>query len=959
MSIVGSHQNSRDDMQSPDFRRLFECSPGLYLALLPDAPRYTIVAVSHAYAQATMTRPDEIVGRGLFEVFPDNPGDPEATGVRHLRASLERVRATGAADAMAVQKYDVRRPEAQGGGFEERWWSPLNSPVFGPDGHLAYIVHRVEDVTEFVRLQQQGVEREKLTDELRQHAEAMEAGVFLRARQLQQVNERLREANAEVSRLLEKTRELDRLKSRFFANVSHELRTPLTLILGPVRRLLASQPPPAWQAELERVERNAQLLLHHVNDLLDVARLEERALRPAYAQVDLAGLTRLVAAHFDSPAQEQDLRWHVLLPSALPALVDPSKLQRVLINLLSNAFKFAPRGGTVRLALRQESDHAVFEVADNGPGIPPAWREAVFERYGRLHEGAHARSGSTGLGLAIAREFVLLMGGSIRVDEAPEGGALFVVQLPLCAPAGMPVAEAAPEQAGLAEDAQTIVRALRAEVAREATPPLGEGPLVLVVEDNADMSAFIREALRAEYRVAAAYDGKQGLQQALALKPDLVLTDMMMPFMSGEQLVQALRSRREFDLTPIVVLTAMADAEARLRLLREGAQDYLIKPFAVEELRARVGALVRHKQAAEALRHSEESWRTLFSHAAEGIFIADREGRYTEVNDAGCALLGRPREAIVGRTMADMLPPEEAGRLPAARAEVLAGGIDDREWTMQRGDGSRVSVEVSSRMLPDGRWIAFARDVSERRRRLEAAEEMAEELERRVAKRTEQLRALAAELEAAESRERRKIARDLHDDLGQTLAAARIRLAELCHDAPAGVRAKAREIAALVDQADRFTRSLAAQLAPPVLYELGLLPALEWLAEEMGRQFNLLVIVIDDAQPKPLSQEARSIVYRAVRELLINVAKHAQVNKASLTLRREDAMLLARVADAGVGFAPAAPGEAPAQGLGLRSVKERLAFIGGALELRSLPGRGVEAVLRVPLALHKQGGTNS
>src|ERR1700730_8040017 len=146
------------DPGASDFRRLFEATPGLCLVL---DPSLTIVAASDAYLSATMTRREEIVGRGIFDVFPDNPEDPEATGSRTLRASLDRVRATRKPDAMAIQKYDIRRPEAEGGGFEERFWSPVNSPVFGQGNHVVYIIHRVDDVTEFVRFKQRGIEQEQ------------------------------------------------------------------------------------------------------------------------------------------------------------------------------------------------------------------------------------------------------------------------------------------------------------------------------------------------------------------------------------------------------------------------------------------------------------------------------------------------------------------------------------------------------------------------------------------------------------------------------------------------------------------------------------------------------------------------------------------------------------------------------------------------------------------------------
>ncbi|MBD1929421.1 PAS domain-containing protein [Trichocoleus sp. FACHB-90] len=181
----------------PDFRTLFESVPGLYLVLMPD---FTIVAVSDAYLRATMTKREEILGRRIFDVFPDNPDDPSATGVRNLKASLESVLQNRMADTMGVQKYDIRRPESEGGGFEEKYWSPINSPIFGENEEIAYIIHRAEDVTEFVRLKQLGIEQDKLTEELQARTQQMEAEIFLRAQELQDVNRQLRAANEELAK---------------------------------------------------------------------------------------------------------------------------------------------------------------------------------------------------------------------------------------------------------------------------------------------------------------------------------------------------------------------------------------------------------------------------------------------------------------------------------------------------------------------------------------------------------------------------------------------------------------------------------------------------------------------------------------------------------------------------------------------------------------------------------------
>jgi signal transduction histidine kinase/ActR/RegA family two-component response regulator len=550
-----------------------------------------------------MTRREEILGRGIFEVFPDNPADLGATGVSNLRASLDRVLHHQVPDTMAVQKYDIRRPPEEGGGFEERWWSPVNSPVLGQGGDLAYIIHRVEDVTGFIRLEQAGAEQQRLASELRERAGKMQAEIVLRGQELQGVNQRLRRANEEITRLYEKTRELDDLKSQFFANVSHELRTPLALILGPTEQLLAL-PETAGIArhDLEIIARNARTLLHQVDDLLDVAKLEAGRMQPEYFETDVARLVRFVAGHFDVLARERHLAYSIDAPDELLMQVDPRKLQRVLQCLLSNAFKFTPAGGAIRVTLRRApaSDRMLLEVADSGPGIPPDKREAVFERFRQLEGGPARRFGGTGLGLSIARELILLLGGRISISEAPEGGALLAVELPASAPPGAAVYPGRDLEAGAPIDVRQAVGkwSARSQGAGLVSGPR-EGALVLVVEDHSEMNDFILENLEERYRVAAAFDGREGLEKARSLRPDLILCDIMMPELSGDELIHAIREIPALDTTPIIILSAKADDSLRVKLLREGAQDYLTKPFSIEELRARVGNLVARKRADE------------------------------------------------------------------------------------------------------------------------------------------------------------------------------------------------------------------------------------------------------------------------------------------------------------------------------------------------------------------------
>lgn len=424
-----------------------------------------------------------------------------------------------------------------------------------------------------------------------------------------------KKAEAEIARktqelqvLLERVRELDETKSRFFANVSHELRTPLALILGPVEGMLGGRGlAPGHRRDLEVVRRNAATLLKHVNDLLDVARLDAGQMSLRRVETDLAHLVRLMASHFEALAPQRDITFVVSTPASLPAEVDPDKLRRVLLNLLSNAFKFTPRGGRIRIALSVCGEgRALVEVQDSGPGVPPDLRGVIFERFRQAHDGSDRVFGGTGLGLSIARDFVELHGGIVSVTDAPGGGALFQVEVPLRAPEGALVVRGGEEEAE-GDGMGAVVQGTLAELhpaPPEAVPPgpPGDGrPRVLVVEDNADLRRFLAEALAGEFVVETAADGREGLERILARPPDVVLTDLMMPRLSGDRMIAEVRARPELDAVPVLVLSARADDALRLHLLAEGAQDYVVKPFPAAEVLLRVRNLAAVKRARDVL----------------------------------------------------------------------------------------------------------------------------------------------------------------------------------------------------------------------------------------------------------------------------------------------------------------------------------------------------------------------
>lgn len=653
----------------------------------------------------------------------------------------------------------------------------------------------------------------------------------------------LETANVELETLYQKLKELDQLKTQFFANVSHDLRTPLALILGPTEKLLAQSLTNQEQRhDIELVERNARILLKRVNDLLDVSKLEAGKMEVNYALIDVAELVRLIAANFETFAEDRQISFVVETPPSLRASVDPDKWQRICFNLLSNAFKFTPIGGSIRCILSEVSPQSqkpkgreaqifplvsldslsassfTLTIEDTGPGVPPELREVIFEPYRQEEFVQEQGFGGTGLGLAIVKEFVELHGGCIEVNQAPKGGAVFTTWMPQAAPSGVsrsPVpidshAEGLSDLPGRNGDLfQTVGGDTRAiahladhtDLPDKLTPtnlhsrstpslysetstnyqeialsvmaelryqpndlesgfnyhssaifqsdqscqnpqcaiPNSQSPLVLVVEDNPEMNQFITESLAPENRVVTARNGQEGLDKAIALRPDLILTDMMMPQMTGDQLVREVRAIRELDIIPIVLLTAKADDELQVQMLREGVQDYLMKPFHIEELRARVGNAIAMKRtreilqqelrtqdqdlatlatelasrqrelqsshqnleirvrertaelkaanellneqialaklAEQELRKSEQRFRSYFELPLVGIAISSPDKGWLEVNDKLCDIFGYSRQELRQMTWDELTHPDDLPADVEQFGRVLAGEI--------------------------------------------------------------------------------------------------------------------------------------------------------------------------------------------------------------------------------------------------------------------------------------------
>lgn len=574
------------------YKDLFYAVPDRYLILAKD---FKILEVSDAYLQATKTIRHEILGRVIFDVFPDNPNHSEADGVQNLKASLLRVINAKITDTMPVQRYDI--PDPQGHRFLVRYWSPMNIPILDDKGEVLYIIHRAEDVTDFIQLQQKGQQQKKEHEELKTLTERIEAEVYTRAQEISEANQKLNAAHTELSKMYAKSKELDQLKMNFFANINHELRTPLTLILGPTKKLLnAKTRTEEERHDLHVIERNAQLLLKQVNDLLDIAKLDAGQMTLAFTKMDVCVFVKQLASNFEFFAKEQNIDFVLDLPKSLYVEADASKLHDIMLNLLSNAFKFTPVGGSIKIALKKEKEMVQFHVIDSGPGIPPAMKDVIFERFRQIDGSTTRYQGGTGLGLSIVKEFVTLHGGTITVENSVSGGAKFVFNLPLKAPAGTKIMSENLEKS--AEKSMVFVHELTSNRPKETAKEVlskSKGR-VLVVEDNVAMNAFISSILSSNYTIENAYNGREGLEKALHILPDLIISDVMMPHMDGEEMARSLLEHPETKHIPLLILTAKVDDALKLDLLKEGVHDYINKPFSAEELHIKVNNLLLERR---------------------------------------------------------------------------------------------------------------------------------------------------------------------------------------------------------------------------------------------------------------------------------------------------------------------------------------------------------------------------
>ncbi|AUD03666.1 response regulator [Spirosoma pollinicola] len=413
---------------------------------------------------------------------------------------------------------------------------------------------------------------------------------------------------------------VDALKTRFFDNITHELRTPLTLILSPVEQLIQRYREPFdLQEGLRSIERHGQLLLQLINQLLDLAKLESGHLTLVQSAANLGDFIGQVVRAFEPIAQQKQLRLSYECQLTSLFYFDPNKVERIIHNLLSNALKFT-KEGSIHVRLASHKDRIQLTVLDTGIGIAPEKLTYVFNRFYQVESSTYVSTPGTGIGLSLVKELAELMGGSVSVYSVPYGmdqpsGTTFLVDLPLSPVLNHEVETTQPAPALPVESS----------FGSPVTHPSSEKdkPLILVVEDNQELCTFISVELAQSYRIITANDGIEGWEIARNELPDVILTDIMMPGLDGYELTRRLKINPETDHIAVLMLTAKVSQPSRIDGFQHGADDYITKPFHIDELKLRLHNLLdRQRKLREhyynQLTHSEN---TVATEAQKDSFI--------------------------------------------------------------------------------------------------------------------------------------------------------------------------------------------------------------------------------------------------------------------------------------------------------------------------------------------------
>nr|NQU92601.1 response regulator [Bacteroidota bacterium] len=437
-----------------------------------------------------------------------------------------------------------------------------------------------------------------------------------------------------------KYKELDALKSRFFANISHEFRTPLTLIMNPVDELLAQAQSETFINPLKMVQRNARKLQSYINDILELTKLEAGRLEINRKRFDIMAYTKFLAAPFESLAMHRNIALQISSSNAqIICYLDPEKYNTIFTNLLSNAIKYTPNGGRIDIELsvcgfgkhqqcRLDKGCTLLSMRNSGIGIPVDKIPYVFDRYYQVMPDKSRKDAGTGLGLALVSELVNLHHGDIKVKSREHEFTEFIARFPQNTNCPESTESLQPLDFDAGEDFvfQAIAKN-KDQIDNQSDGREDDKKIVLIIEDNTDMRTILNKGLKKEYQVYEASDGEEGETKAIELIPDLIISDLMMPKKDGYEVTTNLKLNELTSHIPVILLTARADMKGKLDGLQTGADDYLVKPFNSKELKIRIANLLEQRDKLKA-KYSQQNKMALKSLQFKSIDEAFLEKTY-------------------------------------------------------------------------------------------------------------------------------------------------------------------------------------------------------------------------------------------------------------------------------------------------------------------------------------------
>jgi signal transduction histidine kinase/ligand-binding sensor domain-containing protein/DNA-binding response OmpR family regulator len=420
------------------------------------------------------------------------------------------------------------------------------------------------------------------------------AAILVFARRLIIQRARMRFRMEQQKKEADQLHELDMMKLKFFTNVSHEFRTPLSLIMAPAEKMIKQATDEGQKKQFQLIYRNAKRLLGLVNQLMDFRKLEMQELRLHPATGNIVHFVKELVYSFTDIAEKKNITYtfHASIEE-LDISFDPDKLERIMFNLLSNAFKFTSEKGTVAVAMGrqevEEQQYVQIKVSDSGIGIPKAEQDKIFERFFQYETPGSILNQGSGIGLAISKEFVRLHNGMLTVDSEPDKGTTFTILLPVTTPA---------ENLAPLAGTEMVINTAHEEKEQAEAHEKGtrRKPAVLIIDDNEDIRFYLKDNLRRSYIVYEAMHGKEGWEKARRHQPDLVVSDIMMPEMNGIELCRKIKSDPHTSHIPVILLTARTAEEQKLEGFDSGANDFITKPFSIEILQARIRNLLLQQE---------------------------------------------------------------------------------------------------------------------------------------------------------------------------------------------------------------------------------------------------------------------------------------------------------------------------------------------------------------------------